>query len=220
LAFEFQWQAADQVRTPELGATWARFRMMVGEDCLTVVQDTETREYRDWLDVSVYPLAEWVAFNWWFLVTPGNPSLLPNPAGMGLGEASQTPAREPADRFSLGSAGSGFPWPNLTLIPEQTCYLASLSPRPGGLDRVVFRGSGDFVLDRDETIRALATLVDATCRRLDDKGVTGTPLQTEWSAISNLDPDERDFCAAAATVGLDPFDMEDAESKATTGPAW
>lgn len=214
LTFEFQWQAAESVRSPELRATWARFRLLVGEDCLTVVEDTETGEFRDWLDVSVYPLAEWVAFNWWFLITPANPLLVAHPFGTGLGGAAWPYSNETDTRFSLAGAGSGFPWPNLVLVPEQTCYVASLSATPRSLNRVAFRNSGDFVLDRDATIRALSTLVDSTCRRLDDQGVSGTPLQSEWSAIVQLEPDEREFCAAAATLGLDAFDMAEGESVA------
>jgi len=214
LRFEFQWEAAEDVNSPELRATWSRFRLFIGDDCLTLVQDHFTGEVRNWLDVPTYPLAEWVAMNWWFLTTPANISLIQTQADVDSPLRREKQQFLLTDHYSLASAGSGFPWPHLKLIPEKSCYLATVFPAENNLARVSFLGRGDYVLEFGETVRALAKLVDSTCRKLEDVGIQDTPLQVEWAAIQELDVEEEAFCAAAATLGFDPFEMEDATAHA------
>ncbi|GAA4571830.1 ImmA/IrrE family metallo-endopeptidase [Planotetraspora kaengkrachanensis] len=41
--------------------------------------------------------------------------------------------------------------------------------------------------------------------RLAERGITDTPLHKEWAEIRQADPDEVEFCLAAARLGLDPY---------------
>ena len=66
------------VTAPELRATWARLSISIGGDPLTLVERdhsaTATAIY-----VAAYPLAEWIAYNWWLLDSDYRPArLLPD----------------------------------------------------------------------------------------------------------------------------------------------
>src|SRR5687767_9856300 len=67
LEFSLDWMEAEDVRGPELSATWAHLVMRVGDSVLTRVLDKRAKTVRDGIFVSVYPLAEWIVANWWSL---------------------------------------------------------------------------------------------------------------------------------------------------------
>lgn len=77
LRFDVEWDAAPAVRSDELRATWARFELWVDEECVTRVEHVQTRSARRSLYGSLYPLAEWIAYNWWFLKAHSRPASLP-----------------------------------------------------------------------------------------------------------------------------------------------
>lgn len=75
LQFKIDWDpAGGLVADNELRATWARVEITVGEDCVTLLEDVRTGTSRRAFHASLYPLAEWVAFNWWLLLADGRPS--------------------------------------------------------------------------------------------------------------------------------------------------
>ena len=53
---------------PELRATWASLRIRAGKTAITRVFDGRSRTVREEIFVPIYPLAEWLATNWWFLI--------------------------------------------------------------------------------------------------------------------------------------------------------
>ncbi len=53
--------------------------------------------------------------------------------------------------------------------------------------------------------RELELVVTGTLTRLAEQGVAGTVLEKEWAAIQQTDPDEAEYCRAAARLGLDPY---------------
>lgn len=73
---------------------------------------------------------------------------------------------------------------------------------------VRFLSSVEAVLDAEATVAELSRFVDATVRRLDEAGISGTPLQDEWHAVTTANESEREFCVVAASLGLDPYDMD------------
>lgn len=192
-SISWEWEPADGVSTPELSATFARLRVEVGENNLTLVEDKSSRSSRRSIYVALYPLAEWIAYNWWSLNYDSRPS--------------RGYTRTADNRHSVGASGDGFKWPNLTMIPG------------GGRIRLVWRGesgfsahspirflsSGDTFVDREVVARELAGLVQATIGRLREMAVAGTALEEEWTHLQSMDPEEREFCIAAARLGLDPL---------------
>ncbi len=73
LSLRSEWQDAPGVRAAELRATWARLEIWAGDTCVTRVEDESPSERRS-IFVPLYPLAEWIAYNWWFLRAHGRPA--------------------------------------------------------------------------------------------------------------------------------------------------
>ena len=66
------WEAAG-LGTPEVLATTGRLRLQVGEINLTEHDDTFSKTIREEVLVSAYPLALWLAANWWRLLHEPRP---------------------------------------------------------------------------------------------------------------------------------------------------
>ncbi len=192
VAFEFDWQAADtDVRSRELAATWARLQISVDGEYLTVVEDLDTRSVRRTISVALYPLAEWVAYNWWRLLFETK---------KGLGGSHP-------EGLSLRSVSDGFTWPNLSFRTEggytKLAWHADRLTHSGWSVRYVT--SGQAFLSTVQLRQSLEGVVEATLARLDEVGVSDTPLHKEWAALKNLDEEEAEFCQACGRLGLDPF---------------
>lgn len=66
LDFEFDWEDSGEVKGDELASTWASLSVRVGDSTLTRVLDHTAGTVREFISVPLYPLAEWLATNWWF----------------------------------------------------------------------------------------------------------------------------------------------------------
>ncbi len=204
LRIEFEWDDPRGARGPELRATWARLEIRASSHAgtgepVTLVYDRRTRSVRSGVHVPLYPLAEWLAANWWFLAYEAN---VP-------GSMHQRTYRA---RHSLCSARDGYALPNLTIEPQgASVQLRWERAQPRGCT-VEFLSSGVVVGPAHQVVEELRRFVDAVCARLSDMGVTGTWLQNEWDAIRDASPDEEEFCASAAAMGLDPYSLDEGAS--------
>lgn len=197
LKFEWEWESAPEVRTPELRATWATLQIDVGDVTATLVEDRSRRSgLRRRINVPTYPLAEWIAYGWWTLTSP-------TPGG---------------DRgFRLAAAGDGFPWPDLTLQCGPGYVLAELHRAEREHEAVRFLSGVELLLAPEAVERELRRFVEDTIQQLEDAGIVKTPLQEEWAAIASADDDVIAFCRTASAMGLDPYDLEDSESELVLG---
>lgn len=196
LEFRFEWEPpVETIAAEELRATWARFQIWVANECVTLVEDPATGSARRSIYVSLYPLAEWIAFNWWLLAADGRPSW----------QAAVGPRSPRGHNFR--AIGDGLPWPDLAVIPERD--RTSLSwrawTRADSTYPVRFISAGGAWLSSEAVLGALGELVDGVVDRLRELGVAGTALDEEWAALRALDREEAEFCRAAAQLGLDPF---------------
>lgn len=188
-----EWQPADEsVHAAELRTTSARLELWAGEDCITLVEDPANGSIRRSIVVSLYPLAEWIAYSWWRLQFDGRP-LTAGP-------------QAPWPSHTTTAAGDGFCWPDLAVVPEGD--IVRLRWRPLHLQvgsPVRFLSRGTAWADRAQVMGALGSIVEAALGRLSESGVADTALQKEWDVLRSLDPEESAFCAAAARLGADPF---------------
>lgn len=76
MRFVYEWERGEGVVAPELAATWARLELWVDDNCITQVEDLDSGSARRSIYVSLYPLAEWIAFNWWRLKANVRPAAL------------------------------------------------------------------------------------------------------------------------------------------------
>src|SRR4051794_8689187 len=116
LRFDIEWLDPEGVKAPELAATWARLQIWVGGTCLTQLETSKTTAARRSLFCSVYPLAEWVAYNWWFLQADTRAPVVSERRL--LSALSNGSSKVWTRRHNLRSSGDGFFWPNLVIAPE------------------------------------------------------------------------------------------------------
>ena len=69
LSFDLDWMEAEGVNGTELAATWASLRIRAGSATVTLALDERASTVRERLFVPLYPLAEWLATNWWALTS-------------------------------------------------------------------------------------------------------------------------------------------------------
>lgn len=207
IEFKWEWLAADDAKAPELRATWARLEMYVGTSCLTLVEDVESSSSRRSVFVPLYPLAEWIAFNWWSLIADARPAALMSKPGRRGNSLFEPATKKHRERHGLRNAGDGFLWPNLLVLPQgQTTYLswrADVDINPN--HPIKYLTSGDSTADAQHVQRALRHLVEAVITRLHERDVIGTTLETEWLSVQGADEAEAAYCVAAARLGLDPY---------------
>lgn len=214
LHFKIEWLGSDGVRAPELAATWARLEVWVGADCVTQVEDRETSSARTAIYCSLYPLAEWIAYNWWFLNAH---SRVPLPFVKPRAELNGGP-RDWWQFHNMRASGDGFLWPNLTLIPEGQFASAYWEADPTLPDSwpIRYLGQGRALLGSADTSAALGRFVDTVLDRLDELQVRSTRLHEEWDAVRAADSDEAEFSIAAARLGIDPYDIDENTAAALT----
>jgi hypothetical protein len=207
----YEWESADGVATPELAVTWARLEAWAGGDCITLVEDQASHSARRSIYCSLYPLAEWAAYNWWLLVSHVRL------AGAVTRPADVVRHRRILRNHHLRAAGDGFLWPNAAIIPEggstRIVWARDRDVHPSAPIRFISDGAFSCTPHSVET--ALRRLIENVLGRLDEAGITDSALEREWRAVNEAegDPEEAAFCVAAARLGLDPYSLDAATAK-------
>ncbi len=192
LCFDFEWQDPAGAKGEELRATWASLSIQIGDNIVTELQDRRTKSVRTSIFLPLFPLAEWLANNWWFLQSEAE-------------RPDTARSREFDRRHNLRWAREGFVLPSLrfaTLGKDVDAQWQSLDIPDAGIR---FLSSGHTVLSGSAFEEALRDFVNAVVARLDDQGLPGTSLHEQWQAIQKADADEQEFCHAAARLGSDPY---------------
>lgn len=212
LEFRFEWETVPGVRAPELHATWARLEVWVNSECASLLEERDTGAARRSVYGALYPLAEWIAFNWWLLCSHTR---------AGESAARRERAWPTLDRrapswshHNVRAAGEGQAWPNLALVPlGRTTHVQWRADHIGDpAVPVRFIGHGDVEMSSHAAQAALGGLVESVLARLAEQGVFDTPLAKEWEAIRSADEDEAAFCHAAARLGLDPYGVTEEQA--------
>jgi hypothetical protein len=219
LEIRLDWEPADGVTAPELASTWCRLELVVAGRRVTTVQDRRSASVRQGVYTSAYPLAEWIAEHWWLLRQHLRPSTVPRPSWTWRHVRAQPWLRA----HNLRAAGGGMPWPDLTVVPEgsvtRIVWFASAQAQalaPGTLDYLT---SGDVHVPSGAVTDSLSRFVDVVIGRLEERGVSGTPLQSEWGMLASIDDDEAAFASSSARLGVDPFDVDEGLAEDIVGLA-
>ena len=201
LEFKFEWEDADGVKGCELASTWASLLVRVNDTVLTRVLDHRDGRVRQQIHVPLYPLAEWLATNWWFLMH--------EPEFRG-----RNPSVSFMDRHRTGPSLEGYCFPNVCLVSDDTVTRVDWTH-----DRLQWSGleflerQGSARIGKDEFRRASAGFVAAVVQRLESRHISGTLVQDEWAAIQGAEQEEREFCKVAAAIGWDPYSIDDSQQK-------
>jgi hypothetical protein len=194
--FDFEWIDPGAARGAELRATWARFELRVDGEPITRLSDLSSRSVRNSLYLPLYPLAEWIATNWWFLFFE-----------------IEAPGRDTCGGYSarhnIRTGAEGYALPSLSINPTGESILLDWTPIRLAAPRIEFLSQGGARFEAAQITEFFTNLIQVVLRRLDDLGVTSTLLHEEWQAISTADSGEIEFCAASAALGLDPYALDD-----------
>lgn len=201
LHFSFEWEDPAGAAGPELAATWARLEVAVGGEPVTRVFDSRSKTVRIGVYVPLYPIAEWIASNWWRLL---NETPMPS-------RHSAVSYREAHD---LSLAGEGFALPRLSIEPSGESVRLEWQAYAHEMAGVEFINQGSTTVGRSQVEEALSTFVESVIQRLEALGQEGTVLSEEWASIQGADEEEEAFCKAIAQMGVDPYAADQQTSDA------
>lgn len=199
LEFDFEWEGANGINGPELASTCASLVVRVNDSVLTRVVDHSDTRVRECIHVPLYPLAEWLATNWWSLLDESD-------------DRTGTADRSFRERHAIGPSREGYRYPNLHVVSFDTRTRVTWRHerlRWTGLE--FLDREGCEWINREEFRQACASFVDAVVARLSSCRVTDTLLQEEWQAIQGVDQEERRFCETAAALGWDPYSIDNTQ---------
>jgi hypothetical protein len=196
LTLDFEWIDPAGAKGRELRATWARLEIKAGDHSVTRVIDQSSRSVRNSLFLPLYPLAEWLTTHWWFLL-----------------HEIETLGRSTSDQYGtrhdLRHGAEGFALPSLTMQPLGEEIRLDWRPVLCTAQNLEFTASGSTSLPSSELRQRLADFISAVVERLQLQGVEGTLLEQEWRSIQEAEPDESAFCIAAASLGIDPYALDE-----------
>lgn len=196
ISFEYQWMDPAGAKGAELRATWAQLEISIDGHVVTRAFDSQSRTVRPHVFLPLYPLAEWIVTNWWFLLNEMHPR-------------GSIDGRDFASRHSLRAAAEGYALPKLVFTPSGSTVRATWSPVDLAAQQLAFTELGRATIATPEFANSMLSFARAVSSRLQALGVTDTLLDRELLAIETIDEDEAQFCAAAAALGLDPFSISD-----------
>ena len=189
---------AGESREPAIDSTLAFLEIVADGQPVLEVYDKRAKSVVSRILLPLYPLVQWIVSNWWTLLnepeSPDRPSV----------------AADYLLRHSFRSAGDGFAFPDLRIFPEGDVVRLEWCPLQTMHQSVNFLSFGRLRIRKGEFDEVLSDLVESVLGRLRAKGVPDEWLSTEWRAIrsSSGSQDEQQFCAAAAYLGLDPYDLD------------
>ena len=195
ISFDFDWLAASGVPSPELAATWASLRIRVGEMCLTRVLDGAAQTVRNNVYVPLYPIAEWLATNWWFLGHELRNKLRASDSGY-------------RSRHALIANREGYPYPDLEIAPIGPVTHLLWRAHRDERSSLEYLAGGESWVDTETFGEDCADFINQVTCRLESLGVQDTYLQEEWAAVQSADEEEARYCRTAAGLGWDPYALE------------
>lgn len=194
LRINSDWIDSEEAFRPEYDQSYGALGIEVDGAWATEFE-TESGARGNRIEVPSYPLAEWIAENWW--------SLLHEP------EKGDRSDRDPAfrSRHWLGTAREGFALPDAWLYTVGK-GLVRFSSEPSYFPhaRLILRNPSDVRVRIEDVERELAGFVQSVVDRIESKGVTDTNLQAIWAAFRGLTADEKRFCRLLGALGLSPYD--------------
>lgn len=186
---------SDDLHCAEESATMAALQIIVDQTVATRVEDRRARSVRDTINVSTYPVALWLASNWWRL----------------RWESTAYQDQQVDWRLShmMTSSGSGYIWPPLVIHGDGNGVF---------LDMRQYRRSeiGESDLKFIETFKsyvsgsdfefAVSDFVERVLDRLSEMQVRDTDLHKVWSVLCAERADQTLSWQRKleATLGFDP----------------
>lgn len=196
------WEAAGQ-GTAEVFASTGRLRLQVGDINLTEHEDTFSRTIRQEVLVSAYPLALWLAANWWRLLhEPRPPERLRPSTDWRL--AHEWPA-----------ANAGTIWPAVVMASEGDTIQFQASIAAGSRQqsiRYLNTLPVPVSIPREQVEAVLDAFIASVLSRLEAWDGIHTELLDLWQEVKDerTDEDSSRYRRLEACLGFDPDEAPEA----------
>lgn len=198
LRFDWEWLAYPELPAEE-AATFAALIIRCNGKPATRLFDVQAQTIRDGLFAAAYPLALFLAENWWRLLWEPAPE--------------QTPA-QPQWRLahSIAAAGSGYIWPNITLYGDGERVFAQVGPHQSTSSSVKFVSEFLHSFSIPEFEAAVDPFLAGVLARLEARGQPDTELKQIWQAVQmeRRDVAQAEWRRLEAMAGYDPGAAPDA----------
>jgi hypothetical protein len=201
LSTDYKWlEELTGIRGTSDRETMADFKLSVGATILTLNRpiegDSELEEPEQSIRVSLYPLSEFIAVNWW--------PLLYEPRKQSVDSA------EHLSRHDLSRHRGGFAYPRVQLYGADSRIQVVSYAYPLPSAGIEFIASLNTTVSRKDAEQSLLSLLDSVMERISDSEDLKT-LQETVAAIrrSQSDLDEQNYCELAGMLGCDPYDADD-----------
>ena len=208
MAFEMQGELTLSLSVEDLAsgsrveqATFGLLSVRANKRLLTAGQDIENDELRHGPYVAGYPLAAWLAWNWWRIRYE-------------IGRPTGRDARHRWDfAHRMATVGDGYAWPNIRIFSDglQSFLESEPTQYPG---TTLFHYIG--ALQREAVpIDGLEAAIDAfmenVLARLDHTGIRDTNLHRLWNdlGVERRNPENTRFRRLEAQMGYDPDELDD-----------
>ncbi|WP_421620850.1 hypothetical protein [Alkalilimnicola ehrlichii] len=199
LRFDWEWLAYPELPAEE-AVTFADLTIRLNDKAMTRLYDVAAKTERDNLFAAAYPLAQFLAENWWRIRWEPAPASLSN-AG-------------PQWRLAhnIAAAGAGYVWPNITFHGDGERMFMHVGPHTSESSAVQFVSEGNGVLDAAMFEAETDRFMEGVLARLQACGHPETELEQLWRAVqaersSNEDCERRRLEAMA---GFDPDEAPEA----------
>ena len=196
------WEAAGQ-GTAEVLASTGRLRLQVGDINLTEHEDTFSRTSRQEVLVSAYPLAFWLAANWWRLLHEPKPP------------ERWRPSTEWRLAHEWPAANAGTIWPAVVLASEGDTIQFQASIAAGSRQqsvRYLNTLQVPISIPREQVEAVLDGFINSVLGRLEAWDGIQTELLDLWQEVKDERRDEESssYRRLEACLGFDPDDAPEA----------
>lgn len=194
LKINTEWIDTQEEFRPEFDQSFGQLGINADGTWLTE-WEAESGAHGQRVEVPAFPLAEWIAENWW--------SILFEP------EKGGQSRKDPhfRARHWIGTAREGFALPDAWMFSAgRGSVQIAAEPTFLAHARLAFRNGGSAQVSMSDIERELASFVDSVVARLDAKGIVDTGLHAIWAAYKGLHADERRFCQLLGALGISPYD--------------
>jgi hypothetical protein len=196
-----EWLEAEDVRGPELAATWCRLSMEASGEQLLRVHDEVSKTVRDAIYTPAYVFAEWLVERYPLL----------------LNEYSSGAVRDASWKYrhNLLCNREGYIFPEFCLYPRDAASVViEVRPVRYESERKTFLADVQLVRDRDAVEHGLSTFITTVIERLESFGITDSHLSERWAELTGHDSEEWKYIHTVAAMGRHYADIsaeEDAE---------
>jgi hypothetical protein len=207
-----EWNEAPGVKDSVLAATWARLEIKDASSPDSRWPSRLIRFSTNSVDRGIYgslfPLAEWIVENWWFLLHES--CRVPDFAS---GRRLAVAQRAWVQRHNSLTAREGGALPDLTIFRDGGHVALKWAPDPEQDERlrpVRFIERGSSVADPRDAKRSLHRFIEAVLDRLaGNSDASAERLRLNWRAVCDSRQHESELCSWSAALGLDPYDASE-----------